>query len=81
MLGIYFMSLQEEFETNYITSAEVLEFVGCNRSALRYEVLSGRLPECILLNANGTTRLWRRTDMVPAMEAWKLRRDGKAVTA
>ena len=60
---------QEDFDAQFITSAEILTRLGISRTALSYAKKFGRIPQPITING-GTVQLWNRNEMIPIIEQW-----------
>ncbi len=67
------MSLQAEFDDKYISSVEICQALGVNRTTVFNGIRAGKLPESIhVRRSDGAAHivLFLRTDAVPMMEAW-----------
>lgn len=62
---------QEEFDAIYITASEVREYLGVNRSTLVSGKERGLLPPPILANG-AQIQLWKRDQVQPYLDAWRL---------
>ncbi len=70
---------QKEFDARYITSKEVIEFVGVTRPALFVARSKGYLPGAISI-ADGKVIFWEREFIMPHLRAWRMsfrRRSGE----
>lgn len=67
------MSLQEQFDDQYISSTEICQTLGVNRSTVFNGARAGKLPEAVVIKrANGDAHilLWPRALAVPMMTEW-----------
>lgn len=67
------MSLQAQFDETYISSTEICQTLGVNRSTVFNGVRAGKLPEGIIVRrANGGAHvmLWLRREAEPMMNEW-----------
>ena len=62
---------QTEFDRKYITSTEIIKYLGISRAALFYARNSQKLPEPIELN-DRRLLIWERPVVQPYLEAWRL---------
>lgn len=70
---------QKEFDSRYITSKEVIEFVGVTRPALFMARNKGYLPGAIVA-ADGKVIFWDREFIMPHLRLWRAsfrRRNGE----
>jgi hypothetical protein len=69
-------SRQQEFDTKYITAAEITKQLGISRAGFLYGRRSGKLPEPVVAS-EGRLLMWERTPEILALVAnWK-----EAITA
>lgn len=61
---------QEIFEAKYVSSTEIAERLGVNRTSVLYAHRNGKLPEPIVVN-NGQLYLWERETVLPYVERWE----------
>lgn len=68
------MSLQERFDKTYISSSEICQRLGINRSSVFYGIRNGKLPEGITIKRpDGGVHiiLWIRADAEPLLADWQ----------
>jgi hypothetical protein len=68
------VSLQEQFDRTYISSSEICQRLGINRSSVFYGVRNGKLPQGITIKRpDGGVHiiLWLRVDAEPRLVAWQ----------
>ena len=61
---------QKQFDTDYITSAEITSFVGVSKPSITRAVDDGRLPYPIRVGAQGAM-VWRREVVGPLLKDWR----------
>lgn len=66
------MTPQEEFDQKYINATEIVQRLNCNRTAILYERLKGRLPGSMQVGNKGEF-FWVRADIAPYLDAWEQR--------
>ena len=66
---------QEEFDEIYISSSEICAELGVSRATIVRGRERGLLPDPIVLN-KGQIQLWKRAEVRPAIDGWKLRLQG-----
>ncbi|QDB70909.1 hypothetical protein [Pseudomonas virus PBPA162] len=71
-------TLQDNFDSTYITSTEVCEKMQVSRVTLHYHRKNGRLPQHATL-PGGQITIWRRDEMMPVMEEWSRKLYGKVL--
>ena len=67
------MSLQQHFDSTYISSTEICQRLGVNRSTVFNGARAGKLPEAITIKrADGGAHimLWLRSAAEPMMVEW-----------
>jgi len=67
------VSLQKHFDDTYISSTEICQTLGVNRSTVFNGARAGKLPEGIVIRrADGGTHimLWPRASAEPMIEQW-----------
>lgn len=64
------------FKTQYMTTSDVIDYMGVTRTALFIARKDGRIPYGI--NIEGRTTVWPREFIMPYLEAWRAVRDAKA---
>lgn len=67
------MSLQSLFDEKYISSTEICQILGVNRSTVFNGARAGKLPEAITIKrADGGAHimLWERQAALPMMDEW-----------
>ena len=62
---------QIEFDSKYITAAQIMQDLQLTRTSLLYARRTGKLPEPIVVN-DGRLFIWLRKDIEPYLDAWKL---------
>jgi hypothetical protein len=62
---------QQRFDRVYITSAEICQEVGVNRTTVLSAKKSGLLPDPVLVN-DKLVCLWERERVRPFIDAWKI---------
>lgn len=65
---------QEDFDAKYITTTEVIAEMGVSRCAVTRAVGRGSLPQPISVGTMNLS-IWERSEMTPAMQAWKDKRN------
>lgn len=65
------MTDDEIFRKDYMTSTEICEEMGINRSTLVFAQKSGRLPSAIRVCGSHVS-IWRRETVRPHLDAWKV---------
>lgn len=60
---------QRDFDKKYITSNEITEILGVNRSAVFYARNRGQLPNPVIVHGTGTF-IWNRAETWPYIERW-----------
>ena len=61
---------QKEFDAKYISTGEIMKYLGVCRSTVHVARLNGRLGDAI--SVYGQTNVWEREKVTPYLEAWKL---------
>lgn len=61
---------QQEFDSKYITSAQIMQDLNINRTNLLYARRTGKLPEPIVVN-DGRLFIWVRDEIAPYLAAWQ----------
>lgn len=61
---------QEQFDSEYITASEAMQFLGISRPGFLYGRRTGKLPEPIVLNG-GRLFVWKRAEAAAPLQAWK----------
>lgn len=64
------ISDEEIFKRDYMTSTEICEEMGINRSTLVFGQKTGRIPPAIRV-CGSHVFIWRRETIRPHLEAWK----------
>lgn len=68
------MSLQEQFDKTYISSSEICQDLGINRSSLFYGARNGKLPDSITIwrpDGGAHIMLWLRAEAEPMLSEWR----------
>lgn len=69
---------QHEFDTRYITGAEIMQRLGITRTALHNARSTGKLPDAI--DIQGQMYIWLRDSVEPYLSAWKMVLDTRRAT-
>lgn len=67
------MTLQEQFDDKYISSSEICQRLGVNRSTVFNGARAGKLPEAITIkrpDGGSIVMLWVRAAAEPMMAEW-----------
>lgn len=72
-------SAQQRFHRLYITSTEIAEMLGVNRTSVLYGHRNKKLPEPITVNSN-QLYIWERAEAMPYITRWKLALDHRRGT-
>ena len=81
MPGGGFVSAQQQFDNNYVTSIEVCATLGIHRTSVLLAIRTDRLPEPIKINRpNGTplVLVWERDVIAPYLADWSKARAERA---
>lgn len=60
---------ERDFHSEWITTSEILNYLGISRTSLFAARKTGKLPDGI--NLDGKTFVWRRKAVTPYLRAWK----------
>lgn len=69
-------TLQQQFDSKYISSQEIAEYVGVTKVAVFKAFETGRIPQPPITVGGGRgIHLWVRADITPALIEWKNKRE------
>lgn len=69
---------QEQFDSEYITASEAMQFLGISRAGFLYGRRVGKLPKPIVLN-DGRLFMWKRAEALGPLQLWKQAIDARKV--
>lgn len=72
------VTLQQQFDQEYMTSSEAMHFLGISRAGFLYGRRAQKLPDPIVLN-DGRLLIWKRQEVVPMLHQWKAAMDARKV--
>ena len=69
---------QEQFDSEYMTASEAMQFLGISRAGFLYGRRVGKLPTPIVLN-EGRLFMWKRAEAMGPLQIWKQAIDARKV--